>query len=335
MTHLRWCNLLSCVGVDIVLGLVVMVTFSRMSDSLAESWASKIFMWAKDVIVHLQRLLHWLMGAPAGLKLNSQLDNFLGRFFLYHIQLWTAYMHFLRPVLPRLLWGVVHAGVLGVSFQISLLQDLLAMLTMHIYCFYVYAARLYSLQVAGLSALWRLFRGKKWNVLRQRVDSARYDVDQLFMGTLLFTILLFLLPTTAMYYLVFTALRLVVVALQGILYKLCCLLSELPVYALAGRLLQLPAFTQTVCFCVVLRHGPFDSSDDTPCDAFDDAPCDASFVSMQLQPASWGATWASTGSACEESFTHSWSDLLHCLLTGRLIYPWVKQQHSTAHEKCH
>ena len=64
--------------------------------------------------------------------------------------------------------------------------------------------RLYSLQVYALASLWRLFRGKKWNVLRQRVDSASYDVDQLFIGTLLFTILLFLLPTTALYYVVFT-----------------------------------------------------------------------------------------------------------------------------------
>ncbi len=56
----------------------------------------------------------------------------------------------------------------------------------------------------ALASLWRLFRGKKWNVLRQRVDSASYDVDQLFIGTLLFTVLLFLLPTTALYYIVFT-----------------------------------------------------------------------------------------------------------------------------------
>ena len=56
----------------------------------------------------------------------------------------------------------------------------------------------------AMGSLWRLFRGKKWNVLRQRVDSAAYDADQLFVGTLLFTVLLFLLPTTGLYYVVFT-----------------------------------------------------------------------------------------------------------------------------------
>lgn len=38
--------------------------------------------------------------------------------------------------------------------------------------------RLYCLKICGLSSLWRLFRGKKWNVLRQRVDSCSYDLDQ-------------------------------------------------------------------------------------------------------------------------------------------------------------
>lgn len=64
--------------------------------------------------------------------------------------------------------------------------------------------RLYQFQVYALSAFWRLFRGKKWNMLRQRLDSVRYNVDQLFLGTLLFTILLFTLPTFALYYIVFT-----------------------------------------------------------------------------------------------------------------------------------
>lgn len=34
------------------------------------------------------------------------------------------------------------------------------------------------MKICGLSSLWRLFRGKKWNVLRQRVDSCSYDLDQ-------------------------------------------------------------------------------------------------------------------------------------------------------------
>jgi len=44
----------------------------------------------QNVVFELQRLLHWMMGVPAGLKLNTQLDQFLCKFFLYHIYLWTG-----------------------------------------------------------------------------------------------------------------------------------------------------------------------------------------------------------------------------------------------------
>ncbi|CAI9592079.1 unnamed protein product, partial [Staurois parvus] len=70
----------------------------------------------------------------------------------------------------------------------------------------------------------------------QRVDSCSYDLDQLFLGTLLFTILLFLLPTTALYYLVFTLLRLLVIMVQGVIQMTINLLSSLPFFALLLRL---------------------------------------------------------------------------------------------------
>lgn len=49
------------------------------------------------------------------------------------------------------------------------------------------SCRLYCLKICGLSSLWRLFRGKKWNVLRQRVDSCSYDLDQV-LGRMLGTV---------------------------------------------------------------------------------------------------------------------------------------------------
>ena len=50
-----------------------------------------------------------------------------------------------------------------------------------------------------------LIHGKRWNVLRQRKDSYAYDVDQLFLGTLLFTVSIFLLPTVVTYSALFAA----------------------------------------------------------------------------------------------------------------------------------
>ena len=47
-------------------------------------------MSSQHVAKELQHLLQWLMGAPAGLKMNRALDQVLGRFFLYHIHLWIS-----------------------------------------------------------------------------------------------------------------------------------------------------------------------------------------------------------------------------------------------------
>jgi phosphatidylinositol glycan class Q protein len=84
-------------------------------------------------------------------------------------------------------------------------------------------ALVYRWEMSSLYSLWNLFRGeislgdpanaqcsgrvsppgKRWNALRDRVDSYDYELDQLFLGTLLFTISLFLLPTVSTYYLFF------------------------------------------------------------------------------------------------------------------------------------
>ena len=61
-----------------------------------------------DLVVHgLRRLINWLMGAPAGLKLNSVLSHSLGKFFLYHIHLWRTFLHVVTPYVSHGL----HAGL--------------------------------------------------------------------------------------------------------------------------------------------------------------------------------------------------------------------------------
>ncbi|KAJ0058441.1 hypothetical protein NL108_014628, partial [Boleophthalmus pectinirostris] len=232
-TFMRKANIFVSLLLDVALGLLLMSWLYR--DDHISSIANALVPAADHVAKELKELLQWLMGAPAGLKMNRALDQVLGRFFLYHIHLWISYIQLTSPFVESLLWYGGLSAALGLSLALSLLSDMIALLTFHIYCFYVYGARLYCLKVYGLSSLWRLFRGKKWNVLRQRVDSCSYDLDQLFIGTLLFTILLFLLPTTALYYLVFTLLRLVVVVVQGVLHLTVDFINSFPLFAVGLR----------------------------------------------------------------------------------------------------
>ncbi|XP_031354888.1 phosphatidylinositol N-acetylglucosaminyltransferase subunit Q isoform X2 [Photinus pyralis] len=184
---------------DFLCGLVVLY-FIVLYKAVIIHLASEI---TESIIQALEDLLNFLMGSPAGLKLNSTFNLTLGTFFSYHVTLWRAFLHTTTPLLHLALYLLVFPGACGLSFQVALLSDLVAFSSFHIYCIYVYAARLYGVQIKGLISLWRLFIGRKYNPLRKRVDSHQYTHNQLFVGTLVFTVLLFLFPTTFLYYAVF------------------------------------------------------------------------------------------------------------------------------------
>ncbi|KAM4820238.1 phosphatidylinositol N-acetylglucosaminyltransferase subunit Q [Thomomys bottae] len=301
---MRKANTLVSVLLDVVLGLLLL-SWLHGNNRIGQL-ADALVPVADHVAEELQRLLQWLMGAPAGLKMNRALDQVLGRFFLYHIHLWISYIHLMSPFVERILWHVGLSACLGLTVALSILSDTIALLTFHIYCFYVYGARLYCLKIYGLSSLWRLFRGKKWNVLRQRVDSCSYDLDQLFIGTLLFTILVFLLPTTALYYLVFTLLRLLVVTVQGLIHLLVDLINSLPLYSLGLRLCRPYRLAAGVKFRV-LEH---------------EAGRPLRLL-MQINPLPYGRVVdAYRLPSCGCHPKHSWGSLCRKLFFGELIYPW-------------
>lgn len=109
----------------------------------------------------------------------------------------------LRPTIPIVINVIGFSGVFGATMSLSLISDLLAFTTIHIYWFYMVAARIFNWQLTILYSLFNLFRGKKRNTLRHRIDSCDYDLDQLLLGTILFTLLTFLFPTIVVYYLTF------------------------------------------------------------------------------------------------------------------------------------
>ena len=157
----------------------------------------------------------WLMGVPGGLKLNNELDHFLGTCFLNMTTLWRElYKEILNAYLGTWLYMVLFISPFGLALMLSVIHDILKFTMICITCLYVISAKLYSYQISALASLARLFMGTKYNVLKKRIDMCNYDASQLLLGTILFTILLFLLPTTAMYYFILLLLRLSSSSLQ-------------------------------------------------------------------------------------------------------------------------
>jgi phosphatidylinositol N-acetylglucosaminyltransferase subunit Q len=137
--------------------------------------------------------------------------------------------------LPHIIWFIGFSSFAGASMPIAMFSDLLSALTIHIYSFYLASARIFHWQLTILISLFHLFRGKKHNVLRNRIDSCDYDLDQLLVGTILFTLLFFLLPTVVVFYLNFAIARMVIISLKAIFDTLLSCLNHFPLFALMLR----------------------------------------------------------------------------------------------------
>lgn len=80
--------------------------------------------------------------------------------------------------------------------------------------------------------MWNLFRGRKHNPLKQRIDSCDFDLEQLLLGTVLFTMLIFLFPTIAFYYVCFSVLAATLALLRAIIHIFKHIIGLFPYYGL-------------------------------------------------------------------------------------------------------
>ena len=151
-------SIISAMLIDITLGILFVSWIFGNGYNLR---ATDFMMEKTNTVAELlSALLDWLKDAPAGLKLNKQLAEYLSTFFLYHIYLWQIYLSCIEPYLQIITKVIITSGCLGVTFLLSMVSEVLSVLTLHIYCFYVYAARLYNFQLKKLITLFRLFTGK-------------------------------------------------------------------------------------------------------------------------------------------------------------------------------
>ncbi|GLB42793.1 putative N-acetylglucosaminyl transferase component (Gpi1) [Lyophyllum shimeji] len=188
-----------------------------------------------SLIDRVQWTLQWLDSWPAGLKLNTELSHFYSHTFIGLVTLWGGFLRQGAPYLPLIIYFIGTLSCGGVTLAISLFLDMLALLTAHIYLCYVLSGAVYQWMLKTAGSLWNLFRGKRYNVLRDRTDSWEYDLDQLLFGTILFTLVAFLFPTVLAYYALFALMRLCVLVLRASLETLLAFMNHFPLFALMLR----------------------------------------------------------------------------------------------------
>ncbi|KAK3677436.1 pig-Q [Recurvomyces mirabilis] len=249
--YIRFYNSLWLVANDVIIGIAVGSYILENADLVARQVDNIVNTFS---IEGLQRMITWLTDYPAGLKLNNELAKFLADLFLWVIDYWDGSMLQLRPLLPHVVRVIGLSSFFGASLPISLCSDLVSLLTLHIYSFYIASARIYNWQLTIIISLFHLFRGKKRNVLRNRIDSCDYDLDQLLLGTILFTLLFFLLPTVAVFYATFAGARMAIIALKAALDTWLACLNHFPLFAIMLRLKDARRLPGGIRF--QLQHAP-------------------------------------------------------------------------------
>lgn len=233
--YIRFYNTLWLVINDVTLGAITGAVLIENQEILIKVFNEIIV--SKVLYEDLKKISMWLMNSPGGIKLNNELSMFFSELFTWMIEFWkVSLVDTLVPNLSTVFYILALSSTFGATLSIAIFSDFLSIITFHIYCFYFASARIFNWQLDILTSLFHLFCGQKKNILRNRIDSNDYDLDQLLLGTLLFTVLIFLLPTVFAFYLTFTITRLSILVIVGSLEFVMSCLNHFPIFVILLRL---------------------------------------------------------------------------------------------------
>lgn len=213
----------------------------------------------------LDEFITWIgSDYPAGFKLNNDLGQFMELLFSWTSQSCSRIFRFLVPQLASSTWFLCVVKLwfrlscsLGVSFVLAFLIDYIRLATIHTGLFNLAATKIYHRQIEMLKSLMQLFRGRKYNVLRSRIDKIEKDqlrIDQLLLGTFVFLVLIYLLPTTFAFYFLFYAFRVALRTGLKMGEKVILCLNMYPLFVILLKLKNSKRLQGGVTFASMGRH---------------------------------------------------------------------------------
>lgn len=206
--------------------------------------------------------LAWLDDWPVGLKLVTPISRLYCQSLTDFADFWGRAIDILAPFFVKGIIILSYVSSFGATFFFAVVGDLIAAATAHLWLGGQITRRLWRWELSSLYSLWNLFRGKRWNDLRQRVDDFEYQVDQIYLGTLFFTVALFLLPTISVYYLYFAMILSIVYVAQGGIKIAMEFMNSFPLFALVLKMKEPSRVPGGIEFergkdgCLVLKNKP-------------------------------------------------------------------------------
>jgi len=154
------------------------------------------------------------MGLPGGFKPNPNLAEFIGNAIIDLIYIWNFMTTKFIQTQTLIIKSLAYLGLIGSTIQVALFHDTLLYCSSHILVLYTVVAWIYNYILKFLRTLINLFNGKKFNVMRNRIDSNNFSIQEFYLGVLIVALIIFLLPTLAMFY--FLAFIKLVVSVLGL-----------------------------------------------------------------------------------------------------------------------
>ncbi|KAK1643725.1 hypothetical protein QYE76_061530 [Lolium multiflorum] len=254
--HALWSNIIMDLLMGFILGTALLLNMETIC-----SWTFSLLHYMTDAV--LRSGCVWLMGVPAGFKLNTELAELLGMISLNVIQIYSTLWFILGGFLKHIIQGLAFSGILlGFTVPVSFFIDIIQLATLHVTLLQWLISLIYSRQIQTVTSLWRLFRGRKWNPLRQRLDSYDYTVEQHVVGSLLFTPVLLLLPTASIFYIFFSILSSTIICLCIVLEIAISIIHCTPYAALFLWVTRRQRFPAGLLFLPVLFSSVSTDDDD-------------------------------------------------------------------------
>ncbi|ANQ09341.1 Uncharacterized protein PCOAH_00034940 [Plasmodium coatneyi] len=200
---IRLCNFF----IDALLGFFLFIILSHEIINLRFAFHKASILYDSGT---LTSILGTLLQNPLGLKLNNNFTSFIGSIIVSTLDKWDYF----KNVFPLKSSSAVHllklSSLFGASFFLSFFVDYLKLITVHVTLIFAFLRKILSIFHSNMYSLYLLFSGKKWNILKLRVDTNYYTNEEVILGTVLFTILIFLYPTVFVLFLVFGIIYLVI-----------------------------------------------------------------------------------------------------------------------------
>ena len=235
--------------VDGIAGVLLAFTFVNMPNYVL-GLVEKVWLF-----IHVRLLrenISWLETFPVGFKLNVPLTTNMGREILLVVSTYESALALAFGRSSTQLFLVRVLGLIGALFGFTVVSalvfDTIRLATLHIKIISGTFCKMFRLLLHTQSSLWKLFRGKKLNPLRHRTDTLEYDSMQLLLGTMLFTICLFLFTTLLVYYAFFTTVTLSVAGCGVLVWIVHILILRLPLAEYLVRVICPHRFPKTVYF---------------------------------------------------------------------------------------